>query len=367
MSAPPPTIVVVYVQAGLGPQIIASRLQQQLRQMGATCESYSLSTLTPAWLHQRLLGQYRANCLNNKDSLSPWHTQPWRFGLLYWLMKLPRLTPPPTALADLRNASSVIATSYLAAFFLARLRRQWRLNYKITGILGDYCTSPGWRVELETLCTPPTLLNSTLTWLSKRGVDLIASGIPVTPMSCPPSSDRLGHILVCGGGWGLGEAYAHIDRLLSHHTVKLVTAVCGDNRATLETLRTRHAPSILQGKLKLLGLVDDLSPLLAQAEAVITKPGGLTLSEAANQGTLLLLTPGITEHERRNAKHFLTHHAALDASTTESLESALHELSLPVPRVAPIMHNAKRLAGENALIAISQLIINKADNAHVDH
>lgn len=361
-----PEIVLIYVEAGLGPRVIASRLQQQMQLMGASCTTYSLSTLIPHWLHRRLLGQYRTDCMSNTDTLSRWHTQPWRFSLLYKCMTLIELTPAPAALASLCTARYVVATSYLAAFFLDRLRCQWHLDFEIVGVLGDYGTSPGWRVNLDSLCIPAGLKNPTLTWLHKRGVDLICSGVPTNP-PCSKQADRSGHVLVCGGGWGLGDAYYYIDHLLSHRAVTRVTTVCGDNRSTLTKLHQRHANSIAQGRLRLVGLVDDISPLLGQAIAVVTKPGGLTLSEAAANGTLMLLTAGITEHERCNARYFLSQNAALDASTIENLEFALDELGLSSPRIAELTINARRLAGENSLSTISQWIINKKGNQHVDH
>ncbi|MDU9401729.1 hypothetical protein RTH46_04360 [Pseudomonas sp. zfem004] len=356
------TIALVHVEAGLGPLVIARRLQAELASSGHCSSVISLRELIPAWLHNRLLDRYRSDCQRQQDNLSLWFRQPWRFRLLYRLLGVLHW-PTPKARQALSQVSVAVATSYLAAFFLLHLRSRLGLRYRVVGVLGDYCTSPGWRIEVDALITAQRLNNATLDWLGARNVPLLPLGIPLehTPATPRPSP---GHLLVCGGGWGLGSAYDCLEPALAHPAVTRVTALCGDNPGLLETLAQRHAQAVQSGRLQLHTTQSGLTPLYAQAWAIITKPGGLTLSEAAQNGCPLLLAPPITEHERCNAAHFLDNDAALDVTSPEQLNQALD--SLP-SRGVHLSRNARALIATNATQTISTYLLSMEKRSDVDH
>lgn len=318
-------IALVYVEAGFGPKVMARRLEASLAKAGHASCVISLRQLIPPWLHALLLDQYRNECLQQSDSLSRWHLQPWRFAWLYRALGLLH-RPTPAARHSLSRVRVAMATSYLAAFFLIDLRRRLGLQFKVVGLLGDYCTSAGWRLPVDALVTPRLVSNATLDWLQARNIALLPLGIPLDEHEYHPPPEA-GHLLVTGGGWGLGGAYDCLEHALQHCAVRRVIALCGDNPSLLEHLGQRHACSIKAGRLLLLPSQPNLGPLYARSWAVLSKPGGLTLSEAAQHGCPLLLAKPITEHERRNAVHFLAHGAALDATSPQKLAEALSSLA----------------------------------------
>lgn len=355
-------IALVYVEAGAGPQVMARRLEANLTKAGHTSCVISLRQLIPTWLHTLLLDQYRNECQQQRDNLSRWHLQPWRFAWLYRALGLLH-RPTPTAHQSLGQVRVAMATSYLAAFFLIDLRRRLGLQFKVMGVLGDYCTSAGWRLPLDALVTPRLTNNATLDWLRARNITLLPLGIPLDEHQHRPPPEA-GHLLVTGGGWGLGGAYDCLEQALAHPAVKRVTALCGDNPALLEHLGQRHASSIKAGRLLLLPSQPTLGPLYTRSWAVLSKPGGLTLSEAAQHGCPLLLAKPITEHERRNAAHFLAHGAALDATTPQKLAEALSSLS---NKRSQLSDSARSLIDADATRTITANLLTLEQTLNVDN
>jgi processive 1,2-diacylglycerol beta-glucosyltransferase len=162
---------------------------------------------------------------------------------------------------------------------------------------------------------------------------VVATGIPVAPAFADrvPQSQARSRLdlpltgtlaLVMGGGLGIGVEETTRAALESGIPDLHVVAACGRNdtaRARLELLNAGD-------RLRVLGFVDDIATLIAGADVVITKPGGLTSSEALAIGRPLILTRAIPGHEEANVQYLTSRGAALAAPTTADVAPALRNL-----------------------------------------
>lgn len=122
-------------------------------------------------------------------------------------------------------------------------------------------------------------------------------------------------VLLVGGGWGLGLDETARAALAAGVPGLQLVAVCGAN---VDAYRRLAA----SGRVRALGFVDDLAPLIAAADLVVSKPGGVTTSETLALGRPLLLTPGLPGHEDRNAAA-LTRMGAARLAGLSSLASTI--------------------------------------------
>ena len=76
----------------------------------------------------------------------------------------------------------------------------------------------------------------------------------------------------------------------------------------------------------MLGYVDDIARLIAGADVVVTKPGGLTCSEALAVGRPLVLTRPIPGHEDANVQYLTARGAAIAAPGADDVATALRNL-----------------------------------------
>lgn len=161
------------------------------------------------------------------------------------------------------------------------------------------------------------------------GALALATGIPVDERFARPPfwqeartalglDPRRPVAVVMGGGLGIGVERT-VDAVLAADVPGLqVVAVCGRNEEARARLASRGLGG---GQLLPLGFRRDIPHLMAAADVVVTKPGGLTTSEALAIGRPLLLTRPIPGHETANMRYLTGGGAALAAPDPATLTS----------------------------------------------
>lgn len=160
-----------------------------------------------------------------------------------------------------------------------------------------------------------------------------ATGIPIHPQfSCDFSKAQACAkfgldldkpvVAVLGGGLGLGPMENVMRELDLYSTPLQVVGAAGKN----EKLQKRLSGIMQRQSTKVLGFLDNMHELLRAADLIITKPGGLTSSEAlARQCPMLLINP-IPGQEAGNSDFLLEHGVAAKANRITDLRPILEEM-----------------------------------------
>ena len=111
-----------------------------------------------------------------------------------------------------------------------------------------------------------------------------------------------------------------------------ILAVCGNNARAYGEL----AEVSFKHPTRIYGFTDKIALLMDAADAVMTKPGGLTASEALAKRLPIILTDGIPGIEARNAELLLNNGVAVRLSETYPEETAIRELFGNPVRLAAI-------------------------------
>lgn len=163
------------------------------------------------------------------------------------------------------------------------------------------------------------------------GASVTATGIPIHPQfaaALPADAARaaLGldpHApvaLVMGGGLGIGVAGATRAAAAAAVPGLQVLAITGSG----ERARKELAPlAAAEPRVRVLGHVDRIQDYMAAANVVITKPGGLTTSEALALGRPLVLSRAIPGQEEGNAAEIVRLGAGLYAPTGDDVRGAI--------------------------------------------
>src|SRR5439155_6994771 len=104
---------------------------------------------------------------------------------------------------------------------------------------------------------------------------------------------------------------------------------------------------------KILGYTRKMDELLAVADVVVTKPGGLTVSEALATGTPLVIINPIPGQEDRNSDYLLEEGAAIKANLLATLPCKLDALLRDPGRLARLRANARGLGRPRAALDIA--------------
>ena len=275
---------------------------------------------------------------------------PHAFGAVYKIGDLYRGLPfhSPVYLANHRmNAvlqeyisehhfDVVIMTHLFPAEIFTNMKRHGMAVPKMIFVATDYVCTP---FTEETECNAYVIPTEDL------AADFISRGIPkekIYPFGIPTHSkfavgetrnavkQRLGleedkkYILITGGSMGGGKIEKAITRIRSYFANREdigLIIICGSNRALYDKLNARPDPRIT-----VVGYTDDMASFMKASNLFITKPGGLSSTEAAVCGVPVFHTSPIPGCESYNARYFSERGMSIYGEITSDTLCAINEI-----------------------------------------
>ncbi len=135
------------------------------------------------------------------------------------------------------------------------------------------------------------------------------------------------YILLSGGSIGAGQISKTVrilERFLQKNANCHLLIVCGKNRRLYERLKRKYAG---KEQIRVMESTTRMAEYMKACDLFITKPGGLSSTEAAASRTPLIHISPIPGCEQRNAYYFLAHGmSVLAKDPKKELLSALYEL-----------------------------------------
>jgi processive 1,2-diacylglycerol beta-glucosyltransferase len=206
-------------------------------------------------------------------------------------------------------------------------------------------------------------------WFLQRQVEpskVHVLGIPIDPQFAePPREDWLRRrlqlangvptILLMGGGQGLGPILEAVKALDTVDRSLQLLVVTGTNEQLYHRLitlvpRLRHPTQIF-------GHVEFIADLMSVATLIITKPGGLTTSEAMAKGLPIVAMDPIPGQEVKNA-HFLTQtKVGWELQGTSELPALIRRLLDDPQELQEFTSNSRRLGRPNSALEVARLIL----------
>lgn len=163
--------------------------------------------------------------------------------------------------------------------------------------------------------------------------------------------------LLMGGGAGLGVA-ALAHRLLAVDPALQLVVLAGKNAQALAELQAMAAREG-KGRLFPMGFTSEVPRLMATADIVVTKPGGLTTSECLAMGLPMIVSDPIPGQEERNADYLLENGAALKAIDPLALEHRMRLIAAAPERLEVMRRNARALGRPHAAIEAMRIVFGK--------
>jgi processive 1,2-diacylglycerol beta-glucosyltransferase len=102
------------------------------------------------------------------------------------------------------------------------------------------------------------------------------------------------------------------------------------------------------------------------ATLLVTKPGGLTTSEALAKRVPLVIVNPIPGQEAYNARYLLSQGAAVQAGSPETVRQTVRDLLDNPERLEALRQRNAELANPTAAIEIAQLLFELADRTRLD-
>jgi len=306
---------------------------------------------------------------------------PWMYGFLYdrverarkvgssrkWLSRLGAQNLH--ALIEAVQPSCVVCTHAFPCGIMADYKSTIDPKLPVVGIVTDYVVHPFWiyrNIDAYAVATPQMR-----DMLISRGINpsrVQTTGIPVDPrFGLAPSKTQVRRelgfgtlgarrlALVMAGGLGIGPLEMMLRGLedASHP----VAAVVLTGKNARREARLREWVSRLSYPVFVRGFEDNVYDYMHAADILLTKPGGLTISEALVARIPMVLVKPLGGQEERNTRHFLKHRAALRAYTREDVTRAVERLLDAQPRDRErLFSRAEALRRPEAAADVAQIV-----------
>ncbi|HEY2148267.1 MAG TPA: glycosyltransferase, partial [Pirellulales bacterium] len=168
-------------------------------------------------------------------------------------------------------------------------------------------------------------------------------------------------ILQLSGGLGVGpieKIYCAILEVDAPLEIVVVSGRNGKLKAELEKIEVpqRHCSHVV-------GFTTEIHELMAAADVVVSKPGGLTTSEVLASGAAMAVINPIPGQESRNSDFLLENGAAIKLNNLSTVPYKISALLGDTQRLATIKGNARRVGRPLAAYDIARRALVLADGS----
>ncbi len=263
-----------------------------------------------------------------------------------------------------------IVAGEVAACEMAVIARQLEITQApIVNVITDYEAEPIWvKPEVHAYMVPDESVRAELIDWGAPAERIEITGIPVDPafdrvrsMRAAQVNNNLPVVLLMGGGMGPTRMDEVAQQLGESKVPMHIVAVTGhDKRARqkLERLKLKSPVS-----LQVLGWTDDVAALMQATSILVTKPGGLTIAEAALCSLPTVFFDPIPGAEFVNARRMVDGGAAVISKGANETASMVLELLSNEPSRRAMSLRANKLARPSARKEIAQLVLDLATPA----
>ncbi|WP_285527086.1 diglucosyl diacylglycerol synthase [Bacillus altitudinis] len=238
-------------------------------------------------------------------------------------------------------------------------------------VMTDFCLHKIWVHEnIDRYYVATDYVKQKLVEIGTHPSDVKVTGIPIRPqfeVDVPKSiiykkyglsSDKKVLLIMAGAHGVLKNVKELCEALLLDSEVQIVV-VCGKNVAlkqSLSELEQAHP-----NQLKALGYVEQIDELFRVTDCMITKPGGITLTEATAIGVPVILYKPVPGQEKENALFFEDYGAAIVINRHEDILESVTNLLQDEEKLESMKQNIKKLHLKQSSQTILEDIVEQSD------
>lgn len=355
-------IAVLYTPAGAGHRVAARAIAAELASRpGTLVEVRDVLEFAPRWFaYDRAweLIQHRGG-----------HAWDWFFDATQASLDLDwaRLPLHRALFAELDRyllafaPTHVVCTHYLPALAVSRVRD--RLDARVVVTITDHLAHRAWIVPgVDAYCVADAAVGRAVRRRSDAEVHV--TGIPIVECAAPVRAvaARLtqARVLALLGGLPRRDAMAAVEALAPlAQRGHAIEALCGDDGELLQYARRAMPGAGVAAR------ADGLYPAIDRADVVVTKTGGLTISECLARGRAMVLPFAARGQERGNLRYALDAGAAVRPAEIADLGEAIDALIAEPGRLRRMAAQARIASRPDAAADVASCLLGAEEVARV--
>lgn len=265
---------------------------------------------------------------------------------------------------------AILCTQFLPAEVLAEWREDAKLEVPVLTAITDFAVHPIWvhrGMDHYFVAADPVkeeLVDTEMVPEERVSV----TGIPIDPkfatpvdaaearrsLDLDPDPSRL-TLLLMGGGHGWGPIENMLDVVLALPDRVQALVVAGKNEKLRHKLTAKT--SRVADRVKVHGYTNQVERFLAASDVILSKTGGLTVSEAMATGTPMVVFRPLPGQEERNCDFLQESGAGIRVHDYEELHFRLMHFLHDPDRLIEMKANARRLGKPRSAFTVAERLL----------
>jgi len=269
-----------------------------------------------------------------------------------------------------RFKPDLIVATEVGACEIGRMVKRQRPEMKLAGIVTDYEGEPIWSCpEVDWFSVSTPFVRDQLVGWGAPAERIETCGIPVDQRFCkkPSADERAGIlrdfdlsedkqiVLLMSGGMGFTKMDGLVQELIENGFGAQLVAICGQDQKMKRRLDELAANA--RGRIKVLGWCNRIHDLMRVADLLVTKPGGLTITEALAAGIPIVAFDPIPGAEVRHCEYLAENGAGLHANGHKETARLIKSVLSDKTKLEQLTAAASRIAKPDAARVIAERLI----------
>jgi processive 1,2-diacylglycerol beta-glucosyltransferase len=272
------------------------------------------------------------------------------------------------------NPDLIISTHPFATQMCTHLKETKKINYRLATILTDFHIHPQWLVSYEHnnfFFVANSQMKLDMVGLGVNDENIFVTGIPVGDKFSKRinkqavydefglSKDRKTILFFAGGEFGLGRntTYMTLKAIIRLFKDTQVIAISGKNQKMKNKFEKLIETTDAFDRVKLLEFSNKIPELMHISDFVITKPGGLTVTESLVSNLPIIIINPIPGQEEENAEFLLKHECAIWIKKEDNIARALKNLYRNPDKFTIMSENTKKIAKPSSTQNICEILL----------
>ncbi len=313
---------------------------------------------------------------------------PWFWGKIYYHTQTPLFEKILTLSNKLlsyklrkllknTNPDIIISTHFFVGHLFSILKQEGIFDFKLATVITDFGEDPynEWISNHEYMDYIFVAHSKIKSRLVEKGVlpsKIFDTGIPISDkflidynksdvLKSINLKENKKTILFFGGGeLGLGKSKTveAFNVLVKNFTNVQIIAIAGRNNTLKNNFKAIVKEYNRENDVIVLGFTDRVAEFMSISDLVITKPGGLTVTESLVSNLPLLAINPIPGQEEENAKFLIENNAGFLLNKSNNIKTVLKEILNNDELLLNIKQNIKKIAKPNSTRDICNILLN---------
>lgn len=242
----------------------------------------------------------------------------------------------------------IIGTHPFAVKIISHLKKKNKIDIPFISVVTDFKAHYTYvNPSVDAYITASEYTKETLCKYKIPEKKIFPIGIPIREDFFKPnkvSKHEKFTILLMGGSMGLNAIEDVLKELMYNPNEIRIVVICGNNEILRQNLLNKYTEVIENKTVEILGFTKNISYFMEEAHVLITKPGGLTVSEAIAKKLPLIIPFAIPGQEKENLDFLVKSGIAIGLNNLSELNPTINKLIINPLLIDQMVHSLEKLA-----------------------